>query len=298
VWLAPRKVHSAIVTTEKGEEAEKYLFYRGVAHLDAPLVVRQRDDELTIALRDGETLLTQIPSSWLVRVLPDGRVWYRTLALSQARDGKITASASFDEARVPHESRDGLRRELASALVAQGLFSDEAQAMLETWQLSYFQSEGLRLFFLLPQAWTDSRLPLSISVPSAVTRVMMGRIELISTHQRAVLRKLHELPGEAIEQVPIYVRLLSEAADRPQQERKEREAKVLALLHDFQRPHAEFYRAFNLEVPEALKLYDSLGRFRDALLGHELRSAQDEATRSRLKQIIGTYSACAPPGLQ
>lgn len=60
--------------------------------------------------------------------------------------------------------------------------------------------------------------------------------------------------------------------------------------------HAQFYRAFGREVPEALRLYDSLGRFRDALLGHELRSAHDQATRNRLIQIINTFSACVPPG--
>jgi hypothetical protein len=298
VWLAPRNVQSAIVTTEGGEEAEKYLFYRGVAHLDAPLVVRQRDDKLTVALRDGETLLTQIPRSWLVRVLPDGRVWYRALATNEARNGRIELPVSFDEVGATHDGRDALRRELASALVAEGLFPDEAQAMLETWKLSYFASEGLRLFFLLPQAWTDSYLPLSISVPSDVTRVMMGRIELVSAHQRAVLGNLHGLPPEAIEQVPLYVRLLNETADLSEQEIKERQEKVFRLLQNFHQSHAEFYRAFDLEVPEALRLYDSLGRFRDALLGHEMRFAQDQATRLRLKQIIGTYSACVPPGLR
>lgn len=44
VWLAPRKVQSAVVTTANGEEAEKYLFYRGVAHLDAPLAVQRQND--------------------------------------------------------------------------------------------------------------------------------------------------------------------------------------------------------------------------------------------------------------
>ena len=49
-------------------------------------------------------------------------------------------------------SLEQLRRELADALTEQGLYADEAAAMLETWRLSYFESQGLRAFFLLPHA--------------------------------------------------------------------------------------------------------------------------------------------------
>ena len=38
-------------------------------------------------------------------------------------------------------------RTLLSALVAEGLYTDEARALLNTWELSYFKSTGLRVFF-------------------------------------------------------------------------------------------------------------------------------------------------------
>lgn len=148
VWLAPRKVASAVVAAPGGE-TEKYLFYRGVGHRDAPLTVRQDGNQVMVTLREPGSRLTQLPQGWLARVLPGGKIWYRTLRPEDARNGSIVVS-------LPTDTMDGdqsatLRLELAGALTAAGLFADEAQAMLETWKLSYFESEGLRLFFLLPQ---------------------------------------------------------------------------------------------------------------------------------------------------
>lgn len=52
--------------------------------------------------------------------------------------------------------------------------------MLETWKTSWFE-EGSRLFYLVPSNFVDSVLPLSISpVPSEITRVFVGRLELIT----------------------------------------------------------------------------------------------------------------------
>jgi hypothetical protein len=64
------------------------------------------------------------------------------------------------------------------ALITQGLFADEAEAMLNTWKTSYFQKPGLRVFYIVPRAWTDYFLPLDLSVPARVNRVIVGRIDL------------------------------------------------------------------------------------------------------------------------
>ena len=153
--------------------------------------------------------------------------------------------------------------------------------MLETWRLSYFASEGLRVFFLLPQDWTDARLPLSISTPAEVPRVMMGRIELVSPHQRQALARLYELPADEINLIPLYTQVWS-----PQ---------VAELMSDFDRSHAGLYKAVGREIPESLRLYDSLGRFRDAFLAHEWRTESDAAKRERLIEIINSFSTCVPP---
>ena len=273
VWLAPRKVRSAVVREATGEEAEKYLFYRGVGHVDAPIVVREQDGSVQIALRPGETNLTQLPRLWLVDVAANGKVRYQTIEPT----GTVAKAMSFPQAAANSPSMlPALKQELAKALKSQGLFADEAAAMLETWSLSYFESEGLRVFFVLPQGWTDQRLPLSISTPAEITRVMVGRVELITPRQREVLQKIYALPENSFP-TPLY-RTTDGAAIAP-----------LMATHS----HAGLYRAIAREVPQSLQLYNSLGRFRDALLAHEYRSA-DIAQRMRLDKMMAYFSACEP----
>lgn len=276
VWLAPRRVRSAVVVNAD-QEAERYLFYRGVGHIDAPLVVRTDADTLTITLREGASL-DRLPALWIVHVTPDGRLTYRRAPSTGQRSAVVPLPLAGED--LPGEL-DALRGELKATLRAEGLFEDEADAMLATWRLSYFESEGLRVFFLLPRAWIEARLPLSISVPTDITRVMLGRVELVSSHQRAVLQQLYDLPESAFDFKPLYYE--SEAARK--------------LHYAGGSSHAELYRRVGLEIPEALKLYDSLGRFRDALLAREFRSATDPIFRARLKKIIAKFSSCIPETL-
>ena len=148
--------------------------------------------------------------------------------------------------------------------------------MLETWSLSYFESEGLRVFFVLPQAWTDQRLPLSISTPADITRVMVGRVELITPRQREVLQKIYALPENSFP-TPLYTRGLRRPSAR---------SCPPTRMPACTAPPAR-------EVPQSLQLYNSLGRFRDALLAHEYRSA-DIAQRMRLDKVMTYFSACEP----
>jgi hypothetical protein len=88
----------------------------------------------------------------------------------------------------------GLRSLMRQSLVEDGLFADEAEALLNTWELSYFKSAGWRLFFLVPRVWTDHYLPLELSMPADVIRVMVGRIELITPEHRHLVRQIAEAP--------------------------------------------------------------------------------------------------------
>lgn len=275
VWLAPRQVGSALISKSEKNEAEKYLFYRGVGQLDAPLVARTEGDALTIELRDDGSL-QQLPTLWIVHVSSDGRLAYRRVNGTKRRAVDVELPRVNDEA--PSEL-DGLRAELKAALIAEGLYEDEAEAMLATWRLSYFESEGLRIFFSLPRDWIDARLPLSTSVPSAITRAMLGRIELVSLHQREVLKDLYGLPDSAFDFEPLYY---------------ESNEALNLMIRTGETRHAELYRKVGREVPLPLQLYDSLGRFRDALVVHERDSTSDPAKRARLKKIISKLSACIP----
>jgi hypothetical protein len=71
--------------------------------------------------------------------------------------------------------------QMESALVGEGLFADEAKAMVNTWKDSWFTEEGERVLYLLPRAWTDETLPMTLNPqPKSVARVMVGRAEIIT----------------------------------------------------------------------------------------------------------------------
>ena len=66
-----------------------------------------------------------------------------------------------------------------------GLFAKEARAMVNTWQTSYFQTDGIRVLFVLPQSWTDAFIPMNIEPqPGKIVRVMVGRLEMLSADRQ------------------------------------------------------------------------------------------------------------------
>jgi len=98
----------------------------------------------------------------------------------------------------PQPLSSGSWRELGTALenamVSAGLHQDEASAMVSTWRESWFQEPGVRVLYLLPQAWTDRTLPLTlVPEPRSVVRVMVGRAEVFP---RAVESRVAGLVGD------------------------------------------------------------------------------------------------------
>jgi hypothetical protein len=213
-----------------------------------------------------------VDALWLVHVRRDGAVAYRalpplTLSTDQQRVLAVVERTFGDDAYSP-ANRGQLRSEMHAALVADGLFADEADAMLDTWQRAYFQSPGVRVFFTVPRVWTDFRLPLTISRPADVQRVMVGRIELVSPEQRVLLK-----------------RLSSTAVSSPQW-----------LEAAARSPNAEAFFAgrsdfgdLGVTIPDDYQTYLDLGRFRNALV---LAEAQARPT-PQLTQFINTYGLAA-----
>jgi hypothetical protein len=209
VWTAPRAVEAASVTARNGE-SEKFLFYRGIGHLQCPLQMsRTRSDALECRAQAGEARLNCPPLSiqrlWLASFHPDGGCAFRSLpainlaatAGESSRKALFSTPAGFGGNDFSAGNQTKLRHEMWLALQEEGLFADEADALLNTWELSYFKSPGLRLFFMVPRAWTDAYLPLEISVPCELKRVMIGRLELVTPEQRSLLKELAQAPKPA-----------------------------------------------------------------------------------------------------
>ena len=156
------------VKTATGEQQEKFLFYRGVAGFTVPLTATL-DAEGKLRLKNN--FGSEIPATLLFERRGE-RVGYR-----------ISGTLDSEAVLYPPElnsSIDELGRELEGILVAQGLYQDEARAMVQTWRNSWFE-EGSRLLYIVPPAFVNEVLPLAINPePGQTVRVFVGRMELIT----------------------------------------------------------------------------------------------------------------------
>jgi hypothetical protein len=185
VWLAPRRVRSTWLATAAGE-GEQYLFYRGVAHLEALLQTELGPSELRLRAPANLQWLTAptttIGALWLVDVRPNGGVAFREIEpIVIAKDGagrELRRVPLFTPRDYSSDAVANLRASMKKTLKARGLFDDEADAMLNTWDESYFRSPGLRVFYVVPPEWIAYHLPVTISTPTELTRVLIGRIDL------------------------------------------------------------------------------------------------------------------------
>jgi hypothetical protein len=272
VWTAPRAVDSASVTA--GTEREQFLFYRGVGHVDAPLRVVRKDKTLEIHPAAGA--LT-IPELWLVDVLADGSVAFRSIPRTSPNDTCVTPS-EFTPQDYSRQNLAALRAALHKALVADGLFDDEASALLNTWERSYFQNPGQRIFFMVPQTWTDAVLPLTVSVPAQVKRVMVGRIELVTPAQRILLHHMAQTSTSELKGVKEVTAAMTKLRNDP--------AKA-AAYNALAGGHGNL-EDLGVTVPPIYADFLALGRFRTALVL--------DSKESSLIGLSGSVSPYQMPG--
>jgi hypothetical protein len=262
VWTSPRAVDAVDVSA--GTERERFLFYRGVGHLDSPLSVDRKGGTLEAHLATGAA---GVDCLWHVDVRADGMMAFSTASV---KDGACKMPAEFSPGDYDRTAAP-LKRSLHEALVKQGLFPDEADALLNTWEQSYFKNPGERVFFMVPQKWTDNMLPLNLSVPAEVTRVMVGRVELVTPAERAVVEKLMKVPEADAKQLKAVTQAMTRLQNDP----------AKAAAYDALAGGRGRLEDLGVPVPEAYAEYLSLGRFRTPLL----MSGQD-AMGSPLAQAL------------
>jgi hypothetical protein len=180
-YYAARGTDATPITA--GDQHEKFLFYRGVARIPVPLSARLSEDGRVAVENRGPD---PIPTAILFENR-GGRLGYRNAGAIES-SGAIQSGVTLDR-----PSLDGsfsqLRQDLESALVAQGLFPKEAQAMVETWRDSWFE-EGSRLIYIVPAHAIDAILPLQIDpAPSQTARVFVGRIELVTEETKRLVEE-------------------------------------------------------------------------------------------------------------
>lgn len=154
---------------------EKFLFYRGVANIPVPITaIPAADGSVRVGSRDAAPLGTVIlferrgaRTGFEIRSQAGAAVTFQGLKLTQDV-GALTAA-------------------LEAILVSNGLYAREARAMVDTWRDSWFE-EGTRVFYILREAAVDAMLPLDIKPqPASVSRVFVGRMEVITPATRAAV---------------------------------------------------------------------------------------------------------------
>ena len=203
----------------------------------------------------------------MVDIDSEGALQYRRVDLQEVGEVLATTESGFTP-----ENTDGdrlaLREDMKQVLVAEGLFVDEAEAMLNTWEVSYFRTEGLRLFFNLPQSWTDRVLPLTVSgVETETKRAMIGRIEMVSDQQHKLLKQLSNAPASTSKW--FYGKWFEYDDPLEFQVRHLKLARGEVKLEDF-----------GIVVPADYRAYMDLGRFRDALVLHRIEKTDNKNLRS------------------
>ena len=174
-YYAARQTDSAPLRV--GPQHEKLIFYRGVGNFPPPLRPRYGADG-TLEIRNAGS--EPVPLAILFQN-HNGRIGYGVIR-------SINDTVTVDPA-TPASDPGQLSLDLTAALVEFGLYPKEASAMLETWRDSWFE-EGTRVLYIMPRQDVDSILPLTVTPePQRITRVFVGRVEVLSPAAKANLRE-------------------------------------------------------------------------------------------------------------
>jgi len=200
-YYAARETASApiVVRTTSGDQQEKFIFYRGVSRFAVPLSA--------VVKPDGKVSLVNLQEEEIPSVI---RFERRGEKLGYRLGGALQREMSLDAPELT-ATFESMSRDLEDVLISQGLYPDEARAMIETWRESWFE-EGSRLFYIVPSHFLSGVLPLTINpAPGQTVRVFVGRLELVTpASEQAIQRTLtaHDFAG-----LQLYNRFLEPILD-------------------------------------------------------------------------------------
>jgi hypothetical protein len=170
-WIKTlRAVDAAEVYAYAGErdfgyEREKFLYYDGLVPGGRWVAITVDKDRVSVRNPADQPVydLTVVD-----RRTP-GRTRVARLTRLDARSGtKALAFTEVAEKRWPAAGTETL----AAQLKAAGLFADEAQSLVDLWKQDLFLTEGLTVFYRLPQAVYERLLPLTMKpAPEKLVRV-------------------------------------------------------------------------------------------------------------------------------
>lgn len=148
---------------------EKFLFYRGVGKFALPVQGIPIDDSIVRFTNNGPD---EIRSLLAIRVDGDA------IQISHSQPAKSGETVRLNANK--HVSVDQLSDVIKTILTEQGLYEKESAAMVQTWRDQWFQEQGTRVLYIVPEKLTNELLPLEIDPkPVSTVRVLVGRMEIM-----------------------------------------------------------------------------------------------------------------------
>ncbi len=192
-WRFARETDSALVRIDGSDrknlvapvrpegEYEKFLFYRGLGSLELPLAVRSADSgqEASLTLHNGGS--DALKGLVAIRIDRDTIQFAKLADLAGGASREEHTSLIFSAPLPLKEGVPQVKEAVAAGLVWAGLYPKEAQAMVNTWEKSYFRTEGLRILYVLPRRNVDAVIPIKVEpAPDELERIMVGRVEILT----------------------------------------------------------------------------------------------------------------------
>jgi hypothetical protein len=190
-YFAARATSASMVSenftdqTNNVSEVEKFIFYRGVGNFKTPMHVTVDTQSRVVIQNTGSEKLSGL---FLISIHTTNNETIGSVTSANSLAGGQSFEWPFF-GRVQHswqsyplpQFQTNIAARMEAALESEGLFPDEAKAMVNTWKDSWFTEEGERVLYVLPRTWTDETLPLTLDPkPEKLTRVMVGRAEIIT----------------------------------------------------------------------------------------------------------------------
>ncbi len=169
-WIYPKVSDANMVKV--GKEYEDYLFYRGIGNFELPVTFSVNQEEVVNIKNESSE---SIPFAFAFEKT-GATVRYKVLdtitdEVEIEESTWVTAAKNW-QPEVFSNMRDGL--------LEQGLTRDEADGMVKTWWKSYFEQDGLRVFWVVPPKALEKILPLEVNPkPEKSVRVIVGRADIL-----------------------------------------------------------------------------------------------------------------------
>lgn len=184
-WLRARVPGAnKIRGTDPKREVEGFIFYRGIGNFPLPFSAKCEGGSLVL----GNSGAAAIPFLFVYEkraAFPDGVAWWSG-SLEAGKSQRVPLLKSFGDVSAALV----LEREFPRQLERAGLTAAEAKALIATWRESYFERDGLRVFWIVPREFTDAVLPISIAPrPEKLERVLVGRSEVLTPSFEAELKR-------------------------------------------------------------------------------------------------------------